>query len=1181
MNEANKVKYFISSMLLSAVTLMAATPASAALSVSDVPLFLTSQADPNILYILDDSGSMQWELMPNGIMNNDNEVRTNYAFPVPAGVYGTSEYANTVPTFDGTDIFSVRARSPNNNSVYYNPALTYRPWAKADGTFYPDAVITCALHNPYNPPATPSALDDCRNLTVNNTETADWISKTAENNESRTFYPATYFAFTGADVNNPADYTKIEIQAANAPFNGSAARSDCAAAPSCTYAEEIQNFANWYTYYRSRVLTARAGTGFAFAEQGGNIRVGFGAINETNNSVDGATTDTLIRGVRTFSGTDRDNFFDDLYGHPMPTSGTPLRRALDDAGQYYSRSSNQGPWGKEPGVNNSADHFACRQSYTVLMTDGCWNSTEASTAGARANVDNSNGPSIAPPTGASYQYTPDHPYRDNYDNTLADVAMYYWNRDLRGIGNGPLDNIVPTNPKDNAFWQHMVSFTVGLGVNGTLDPVADWPGLQAGTTAWPDPNNPADTNNPLETIDDLWHAAVNGHGGFLSAANPAQFADALTATLADIASRTSSAAAVSTNSTRLDTNSAIYQARFNSEFWTGQLLSFAINPDGSVGTVQWDAATLIPAAASRNILTFVPGTGGATFEWANLTGTQQGYLNTDPVTSSADALGADRLNYLRGDATNEQKNGGVFRNRTTVLGDIINSDPAFVSTADFGFSVLTGNSGAEGTSYVTFRASPSYQTRTPMLYVGGNDGMLHAFDADTGVEKFAFVPNEAYPKLNELTTPAYSHTYFVDAPARAGDAYLSNAWKSVLLGATGAGGKAVFALDITTPGSFGASNVMWEFTHAELGVTIGQPSFARVNAGDKWIAIFGNGYNSTSHKAQLFVVDLETGALLKVIDTGVGSSTEPNGLATPIPVDVDGDRVTDYIYAGDLHGNMWKFDFTGASVASWSSAFTSGMTPQPLYTACDADPCTGTALRQPITTRPDVGLHPDGGLMVYFGTGKYFETTDNIVTPPNPLQSFYGIRDQATQVGGRNDLQPQTIILEQDAVTSGTEFDIRVVSDTTIDYTTEDGWYLDLISPSAVDGAGERVVSSPILRNGRVIFTTIIPSADACTFGGTSWLMELDAVSGARLTYSVFDVNGDGLVNDADFVTLPDGTKVPVSGRKMPGIVTEPGIISAGEIEYKYSSTSSGAIIVTTEAGGGTEFGRQSWRQLK
>jgi type IV pilus assembly protein PilY1 len=707
----------------------------------------------------------------------------------------------------------------------------------------------------------------------------------------------------------------------------------------------------------------------------------------------------------------------------------------------------------------------------------------------------------------------------------------------------------------------------------------------------------------------LEDAAAYSDGQFFTAKNADDLKAALEEVLLDIQNKATAAASVSLNSTRLDTNLLVYQARFDSTDWSGDLQAYDVNDDGSIGSKVWSANEKIPSAGSRTIVTHNSSSrAGIAFEWDQLSVAQQDSLGTastwvDPGYCSflpcswssyvqnncskcgvvGGSNGEDILDYLRGDQSLEEQNGGDLRDRSTVLGDIVNSDPMFVGTPDFGYQLLPGT---EGSSYLTFRAGSGYQNRPPMVYVGANDGMLHAIDgsetgAMAGVERFAYIPLAVYPNLKRLADPDYTHRFFVDGSPQAGDAYIGGAWKTVLVGTLGAGGRGVFALDITDPTNFGSSKVLWDMAvtgdtdinvsdDADLGYTYGQASIARLHNG-QWAAVFGNGLNSDNHHAVLFIVNLQTGAVIRRLDTGVGSAGSQNGLSTPVIVDVNNDRITDYIYAGDMQGNMWKFDVTGSGAGSWDVAYTSGSTKLPLFTATAPD---GTA--QPITAKPTVTRRPDGDLMVFFGTGKYFEEVDRrVVTSPAPqVQTFYGVRDPGAAIsGGRDTLAQQSVI----ATVNDFGFDLRVT--TAVEPTpTQNGWYLDL------PDLGERQVSRPILRSGRIIFTTVIPNSDACHAGGDSWLMELDAITGSRLAFTPFDLNDDGLFDAGDYVTVTiDGEDidVPVSGKKSKvGVIKTPGIVQAGDLEHKIASGSSGGIEVTDDPGD-IGAGRQSWRQLQ
>lgn len=661
-------------------------------------------------------------------------------------------------------------------------------------------------------------------------------------------------------------------------------------------------------------------------------------------------------------------------------------------------------------------------------------------------------------------------------------------------------------------------------------------------------------------------ASAGGTHTAYSASDATSLTAALDSIFVDILTKVSSASSVATNSTQLDTDTKIYQARFDSADWTGQLLAYPIKSDGTLDAVAWDAgsAAKMPAHTARNITFFKPGAGGAAFAWANLSAAQQTALD-------GDTLGDERVDYLRGSDALEVKNGGTFRNRGRALGDIINSDPFFVGAESFGNQVLPG---AEGSTYASYVAAKALKPK--MVYVGANDGMLHGFDADTGVERMAHIPNAVFPNLKALSSPSYSHRYFVDGSPKAADAYFGGGWHTVLVETLAAGGRAVFALDVTEPTAHDGSKVLWEYTDTDLGYPLGEASVVRMANGE-WAAVFGNGYLSDNHHAVLYIVNAQTGALIRKIDTGVGgpAAADQNGLASPTVVDTNGDRIADAAYAGDLKGNMWKFDLTSPTPASWDVAFKSGATKKPLFTTEAPD---GSA--QPITARPAVGRHPEGGVVVLFGTGKYMELTDRTIPPSPQVQTFYGIRDEGSRfTGGRSAL------LEQKIVTVVTEhgYDLRLT--TQFNPSPSDrGWFVDLPTP------GERQVSRPVLRNGRIIFTTLIPSADTCSYGGTSWLMEVEAITGARLKETPFDLNGDGKFNSLDWSTgtgdfdgdgAPETIKMPVSGKKSKeGIIKTPAIIGAGEKEFKYASGTTGNVEITVEPGdGGT--GRQSWRQLQ
>jgi type IV pilus assembly protein PilY1 len=692
--------------------------------------------------------------------------------------------------------------------------------------------------------------------------------------------------------------------------------------------------------------------------------------------------------------------------------------------------------------------------------------------------------------------------------------------------------------------------------------------------------------------------------------NALNLGEQLSAAFDEIAERVGSASSASVNAGSISSTTRVYQAKFNSGDWTGQLLSFPVQTTGAnIGTLldaDWEASQKLPIGSRKIITTNTDGPSpvAVAFDWDAIGTNRQAQL--DPL---ADGKGQLRLNFLRGDDSHEKpKAGGEFRKRPSKLGDIVSSSPIFVGAPNFLYP-----DGLESAPYSSFVADNA--TRQTMVYAGANDGMLHAFDATTGVETLAFIPSDVFSNLVELTKPSYTHRFFVDGTPTVGDAFYGGGWHTVLVGGLNRGGRSIYALDVTNPGTFSEGNAStirrWEFTDADLGYTYSRPAIVRM-ANGVWAAVFGSGYHTTALSAPatghayLYIVDIATGgSLMKVkIDTTVGTTGTPNGLATPALVDINGDSIVDYAYAGDLRGNMWKFDLTSTTSSNWDVAFISGGVKSPLFVAKDAG-----GVRQPITSKPEVGRGPKGaGTIVLFGTGKFMEVSDKASLQSGRTQSFYGVVDRNAGlstdiVSGRSVMTLQRITDEGPfsfQVPDGPDADNlpdtisvaqRVTTNNPLASPNDRGWYLDLLSPNTPNFQGEMQVSDSVLRNGRVIFTTLIPDPDLCSTGGTSWLMEINALTGSRLEESPFDNNRDGQFSDDDFVeiTLSDGSKikVPVSGLQSEvGIAQRPGILSSENAEFKYLSgtaknSSDSNIQRAVENPGPNARGRQSWRQIK
>jgi type IV pilus assembly protein PilY1 len=479
--------------------------------------------------------------------------------------------------------------------------------------------------------------------------------------------------------------------------------------------------------------------------------------------------------------------------------------------------------------------------------------------------------------------------------------------------------------------------------------------------------------------------------------------------------------------------------------------------------------------------------------------------------------GADNAAYIKGDQSQELQNGGELRNRESLLGDIVNSSPIYVKD-------------------------------TETIFVGANDGMLHAFNALTGAERFAYVPAGInFTDLSSLSSSTYTHKYFVDGPVVV-STRKQTPNKNYLVGALGRGGKGVFGLDVTSPSTFSSGKVLWELTSgANLGHVIGDPLIVTLNGGNTKAVIFGNGINSATGSAVLFVVDLVTGTVLQQIDTGV---TGDNALSDPRGWDNDGNGTVDYVYAGDLKGNLWKFDFTtGTGTIAHSG--------QPMFT---------TATGQPISTGLALARDPaTGKRWVFAGTGRFMTGTDVL---DNTVQSIYGVIDDDTQVT-KADLQARDIVATA-TVNGSVQRAFEPVSTLAAD---KKGWYLDLDTPSA----GERITSRPLVRGTVLVFASLIPPTDnTCDAGGRGFINAIDVFTGASLGAPYFDVNGDGKFDEGDKLTHGGGT-VPVGSVDLGvGMPTLPTIID----NLLVVGGSKGTLGQTNTNPQGAGAQRISWREI-
>lgn len=770
------------------------------------------------------------------------------------------------------------------------------------------------------------------------------------------------------------------------------------------------------------------------------------------------------------------------------------------------------------------------------------------------------------------------------------------------------------NPaNDTASWPHLVQYMIGFGASGTLLNNDDtYIKLRKGGVAWPAPSEGTDDGRK---IDDMWHAALNSRGKFFAASSPSALVDALNKIISSILLQSTTPMAGGLNSAVLTANSVTYQAGFEAQSWSGTLKAFAVGSNGSIGTAAlWDGRDLLDKRAaggdSRVILTSTGvGAGkGAAFTWANA-GTALAAVDPD---FDAKSTGVDRVAWLRG---NQSKDGTTFRQRRSVFGAVINAQTVYVAAPTGGYldnwptKSPEALAAADDKSYEQFRKD--HLKRAPTLYVAANDGMLHAFDATTsktdadsvdvtpqpGRERWAYVPYSSYGRLRGWSSLTdFSFMPSVDGTPVTRDVFFSSGdnkgWHTILVGGLRLGGRGVYALDITeaaaTEGSTSdkvtgpADRVLWEFNYTSkdggnLGYTYGRPNIGRL-ANGKWVVLVPGGYfpeGSTEAAASnkfssLFVLDAQTGALIQELKTptSVGSDEiESYGLATPVLGDYNNDQIDDVAFAGDLLGNMWRFDLTDSDPANWKIELF--FRPKnPGY--------------RPITVMPRLFPIPyASGLTVVFGTGKYLGGKDNKIDENTRTQAMYGIRDsgkagQTVVVENSTD----TPLLQQKLVeVNGVRGLTTYALPATIGDKTTRGWYFNL----DIDAAkGERIVvdATAMFDSGRALIATLIPQTnDPCDPAPRGALMLINATTGgAAEGFYVGDVDGwsgDYQQVGARVTNIPTGGFLPITVGMGGGVDYVPGVSIDGN-----SGGSGDGSKDKNFSFSDTVWRRRSWRAL-
>lgn len=870
--------------------------------------------------------------------------------------------------------------------------------------------------------------------------------------------------------------------------------------------------------------SVRVGIGDFNGGNGANIRVGIQDINTNLNQAKSAVSSI------------------------QPETDTPLAESLHQIARYFIQGYNN-LLTLHPSQSNSSKKTAytifnqlpkissgvslaspiqyfCQKNFVIMLTDG------------QPTQDDG----ISSATGL-VNYVED----GSSGIQLDDVAAAIYDMDLR-------PDLVDQN--NQSVKNNISTYTIGFGLTGTGD---------------------ATNAVPL-----LVNTAAQGGGLFFNATNKLDLKSAFDQITSGIDAYSASAASVAFTSGQTSSGLGIFRTTYVSNQWSGDVERIAINSDGRLGASLWGASALLNVANTntRFIFTYNDETKRPVpFRQLTLLSTrQQNDLNLGPAGIN-DNKGQDRINYFRGDRTLE---GSVFRKRNQLLSDIVHASPVFVGIPESNWPDAapfpTGTN-----QYSTFKANNL--NRTPFIYVGTNNGMLHGLDARSGQIAMTYMPNILFSTtlnqgLHYLTWPNYSHRFYIDSEPQVQDAYVkitpngSAAWRTLLMGGLGAGGRGYFLLNVTDPSQFSDSFLtnlfLWEFTSAhdaDLGYTFSQPIIGLMNNG-RWAMIFGNGYNNTgTGRAKLFIVFLDGGLdgiwtegsdYIK-LDTQIGSLTNLNGLSSPAVVDLDGNRSVDRIYAGDVQGNLWAFDVSSSSPTAWNVAYGTSSTPAPLFSQNN----------QPITGRPFVVKNPivntsstnAPNLLVLFGTGQYLTAADPASTT---LQSLYGVWDSGKSNLKRSHLLQQSFLINNSAT--------RVMNSQSVRYSSSGnqqqfGWYVDL-------KGGERMVVTPIVNDNMVFFTTLIPNASApCAFGGTGWLLACRLENCGQPNEVVFDVNTDQDLNDQDKVN-----GYVVSGIKFN---TAAPLQSAIRGDIIYIPKSNGELSVMKIKSDSELKGRISWEDLR
>ncbi|WP_020652286.1 pilus assembly protein [Massilia niastensis] len=942
-------------------------------------------------------------------------------------------------------------------------------------------------------------------------------------------------------------FVRTDIVPARDSYPKDPSRSDCAGS-TCTYDEEMTNFANWHGYYKTRNQMMKTAVGQAFQPITDNYNVGLVSLST-------AAAEGTMNRPKPFSGTNRSDWYTSLYAMNGSQS-TPIRQALHAIGKMYANLS---PYNYAKG--SEVVQYPCQQNFTFVTTDGYWNGNAAADVVNNDNRENA-GRFCLRSTGCVDTST-------QSANSLADVALYWYNggasdktTSLRPtLEDWTKPGVVPAASGENTRL-HMKTYALGLGVDGVMNYEANYdtapsqtgdfyklvtgmttgcPWNNGGAYVWPDPKTGDNSGSAAyqSRVDDLWHAAINGHGKYFSASDPRQVVDGLRSALSNIEVKVGAAAAAATSTPNISQqDNDIFSATFTTVKWYGELANRKIDTvTGEVSTTDtWNSSRKVGgkvAAGSdtRVIKMLDTATGGLKdFLYEDLSTAERAWFdnkcgalaqcsNLSAANQAIVNRGETIVNWLRGHQ--QYANDTVLRTYTRtdpeksgpegplpiVLGDIASSKPAYLRDPRKSYH-------REG--YNDYKVEN--EDRPGTVFAAANDGMLHAFDASTGEELWAYAPRITMKKLHKQagTTYGTSHQFTTDGSPELADVQINGVWKTVLVAGLNGGGRGYYALDVTDPHD---PKALWELCadpavcsganlEPQIGYSFGNPQFGIVKDGagtERWVVFLTSGYNNIpgtdgvaggDGRGYLFVVDVATGRVLDrnlapvaagstptLVTTGAGDTATPSGLAriTAITVNPNTDPLVTYVYGGDNQGQMWRFDFTTKGKVEVLKMGDAGA-------------------GQPITTRPDVALcqvdtvvdgetEPSAQRVVVFGSGRLLDLPDVSATA---MQSAYVLKDSGKTIGVADWRNASAMAKRQLAKLENNGRDEFTISGAAVDLSTQAGWFVDFDR-----NAGERINLDPKIVSGTLSMVTNLPSSSsACSVGGTSNVYQLDVCNG-------------------------------------------------------------------------------------